>query len=104
MRLFVPALFIAAAAAFRPSAHNPPSVGASSRDVWNPWAVASEDGEPQLIVADDVAPPAVKVRVADAFSPTSETPRQERIFEARKEKLKLAAALGSVFDSDSAER
>jgi DNA-binding XRE family transcriptional regulator len=103
MRLVLLAGWLAVAAAFRPSSHTPPSSSASSRDVWNPWAVSSDDPEPQLLVAEHVAP-AFKVHVTDAFSPTSDPPRRERINEARKEKLKLAAALGSVFDSDSAER
>ena len=103
MRLVLLAGWLAVAAAFRPSSHTPPSSSASSRDVWNPWAVSSDDPEPQLLVAEHVAP-AFKVHVTDAFSPTSDPPRRERINEAREEKLKVAAALGSVFDSDSAEQ
>ena len=103
MRFVVVATFVAAAAAFRPAAHTSPMCSSYSRDVWNPWAVSSEAPERQLIGAEHVAP-AFKVHVTDAFSPTSDPPRRERINEAREEKLKVAAALGSVFDSDSAEQ
>ena len=106
MRLFVPALFIAAAAAFRPSAHTPPTDSKYTRDVWNPWAVSSHDPEPQhapaprrFIVAEHVAPPVAKVRVADAATTSEGT----RIDEARAGKLKLGDPLGSAFGSDSAE-
>ena len=75
----------------------------ASDDGTGAFAWLTDALQPFLTGAEHVAP-AFKVHVTDAFSPTSDPPRRERINEARKEKLKLAAALGSVFDSDSAER